>query len=105
MRASSLFTALASAGLWGLLAAPALAHAQPRTYLLASPLPLPVEVRILADAPGFPQVVRVPAPPAPPVPIPYPNAQMRIQVKQPDGKWSPAFTLPWRAGSLALPLP
>jgi hypothetical protein len=88
---------------FGLL--PGAAPAQPRTFQLGSPLPVAIEVRILADAPGFPRVVRLPAPPLPPVPVPYPDVHLRLQVKQGNGQWSAVITVPWRPGPVALPLP
>ncbi len=87
----------------GLLSGAALA--QNKTYQLGNPFPFPVQVRILGDGPQFPQVVNVPAPPAPPVPVPYPDLTMRLQLKQPNGQWSPTLKLPWRSGKITLPMP
>lgn len=81
------------------------ALAQGRTFLLANPLPLPIQVRILGAGPQFPQVVNMPAPPAPPVPVPYPDLTMRLQIKQPNGQWSPTLKVPWRQGPILLPKP
>lgn len=97
--AASLAHALALA--LGLALGCGTANAQSRTFLLASPLPLPIQVRILGEAPGFPQVIRLPAPPAPPVPVAYPGLEIRIQIRQPNGQWSPVLKLPWRAGPIA----
>lgn len=74
-----------------------------KVFRLANPLPFPVQIRILGDGPGFPQVRMLPAPPAPPVPIPYPNTVMRIQVKKPDGKWSTVIQIGWKPGPIAVP--
>lgn len=81
------------------------ALAQNRTYQLGNPFPFPVQVRILGDGPQFPQVVMLPAPPAPPVPVPYANISMRLQIKQPNGQWSPTLNVPWRSGRITLPTP
>ncbi|MBX3599402.1 MAG: hypothetical protein KF863_02170 [Rubrivivax sp.] len=85
------------------LLVPCAVLAQLKTYQLANPLPFPVQVRILGEGPQFPQVVMLPAPPAPPVPVPYPGLSMQLQVKQPNGQWSPALRLPWRSGKITLP--
>lgn len=84
---------------------PAAPAAGNMTYLLANPLPFPVQVRILGDGPQFPRVLHVPAPPAPPVPVPYPGLTLRVQVKQPNGLWSPTLQVPWRQGPILLPRP
>ena len=57
------------------------------------------------DAPQFPQVVMLPAPPAAAVPVAYPGISMRLQLKQPNGQWSPTLKLPWRPGRIVLPVP
>lgn len=92
-------SAVLALALWS----PVAALAQLKTYQLANPLPFPVQVRILGEGPQFPQVVMLPAPPAPPVPVPYPGLSMQLQVKQPNGQWSPALKLPWRSGRITLP--
>lgn len=87
----------------GLLSGTALA--QSKTYQLGNPFPFPVQVRALGHGPQFPQVVMLPAPPAPPVPVPYPDVSMRLQIKQPNGQWSPTLKVPWRQGTVLLPTP
>ncbi len=84
---------------------PMAAPAANKTYLLANPLPFAIQVRILGNGPQFPQVLNVPAPPAPPVPVPYPDLTMRVQIKQPNGQWSPTLKVPWRQGPIVLPKP
>lgn len=88
---------------WSLLPGPA--RAQGKTFQLVNPLPFPIQVRIVGDGPQFPQVLNLPAPPAPPVPVPYPDLTLRVQVKQPNGQWSPTLKVPWRPGPMALPKP
>lgn len=88
----------------GLLSAGA-TLAQNKTYQLGNPFPFPIQVRILGDAPQFPQVVMLPAPPAAAVPVAYPGISMRLQLKQPNGQWSPTLKLPWRPGRIVLPVP
>jgi len=78
--------------------------AQQRIFRLQSPLPFPLQVRILGPGPSFPMVVMTPAPPGA-VPIPYPNTDMRLQVRMPNGQWSPIFTLAWTPGILRPPAP
>lgn len=74
-----------------------------KIYKLANLLPFPVEVKILGNGPSFPKVCKVPAPPLPPVPIPYPDIAMNVQIKMPNGSWSPTQKLKWKPGSIALP--
>lgn len=73
-------------------------------FLLRSPLPFSIPVRILGDAPGFPKVCMVPSPLGQ-IPVPYPNITMRLQVQMPNGQWSPVLKLPWKPGTLTLPMP
>jgi len=76
-----------------------------KTFLLFNPMPFPVQVKIHGDAPGFPDVVLVPAAPAPPVPVPFPNAnKMKIKIKKPTGGWSKFYTLSWKSGPIVLPV-
>ncbi|MBX3635329.1 MAG: hypothetical protein KF683_08095 [Rubrivivax sp.] len=83
---------------------PVAALAQLKTYQLANPFPFPIQVRVLGDGPQFPQVLTIPAPPAPPLPVPYPDLSMRLQIKQPNGQWSPTLKVPWRSGKITLPM-
>jgi hypothetical protein len=114
---------LASACLLVALATPAAAHpggaspappradrtaevrvAEMKTFNLLNPMPFPIDIRVLGDAPGFPKVVKAPGPSGAPIPIPYPDITMKVRVR-PSGtsKWSPIFTLPWKSGSITLP--
>jgi hypothetical protein len=77
--------------------------AEAKIFRLGNPMPFPVSIQILGDGPNFPKVVTLNAPPAPPVPIPYPNTSMRLRVKQPNGAWSPVYTLKWKSGTIGLP--
>jgi hypothetical protein len=78
--------------------------AEMKTFYLLNPMPFPVDIRILGDAPGFPKVVKAPGPSGAPIPIPSPDITMKVRVR-PTGtaKWSPTFTLPWKSGSITLP--
>lgn len=93
------------AGLLGAALATGNVAAAGKTFRLSSPFPFAVQVRVLGDGPQFPQVLLVPAPPAAPVPVPYPDLTMRLQLKLPNGQWSPTMKLPWRSGPIALPKP
>jgi hypothetical protein len=80
------------------------AVAQNKVYQLGNPFPFPVQLRILGDGPQFPSVVNMPVGPGV-VPVPYPDINMRLQIKQPNGQWSPTLKLPWRSGTIMLPSP
>ncbi len=75
---------------------------QTKTFQLSSPVPFPLQVRLIANASGFPKVVMVPAPPAS-IPVPYPGLTLQFQIKMPTGFWSPTQTLPWKQGKMPLP--
>ena len=73
-------------------------------FLLRSPLPFPLQIRINGDKTGLPKDCMAPAPPTPGIPIPYPTTDMPVQVKMPDGRWSGEFILKWKLGAIA-PVP
>ena len=71
-------------------------------FLLRIPSPFPIPVRILGSGIGFPKVVMTPGP-AGVVPIPYPELNMRLQVRLPNGQWSPESKLSWMPGVISVP--
>ena len=78
---------------------------QNRVFRLRNALPFDVQVRILGNAPTFPQVLMVPAAGGTTVPIAYPDTSMRIQIRVIGGTWSPILSVPWRSGPINLPSP
>lgn len=67
-----------------------------------NPTPFTIPVRILGSGFGFPKVVMTPGPGGP-IPIPYPDPTMRLQVRMPNGQWSPEMKLNWKPGEISLP--
>jgi hypothetical protein len=82
---------------------PVLIRVQAQVFQLQSPLPVAVTIRILGPAPGFPQVVTVPAAPGS-VAVPYPDTRMRVQVRIAPGVWSHVVTLTRRPTIQRLPI-
>jgi hypothetical protein len=75
---------------------------QIKTFQLSSPVPFPIQVRLIANSSGFPKVVMVPAPTAS-IPVAFPGMTLQFQIKMPNGAWSPTKTLPWKQGKMPLP--
>ena len=75
---------------------------QTKMFHLASPVPFPITIRLIASAAGFPKVVMMPAGPTS-IPVPYPGMTMQLQVRMPNSQWSPTQTLPWKPGNMSLP--
>ena len=76
--------------------------ADTKLFRLYNPFPFPLEVKVLGNAPSFPQVVMTPAA-GYSVPIPYPDLSMRIQIRKPTGGWTPPLTVKWRSTGTVLP--
>ena len=75
---------------------------QTNVFQLRSPLPFPITIRLIASAAGFPKVVMMPAGPAS-IPVPYPGMTMQLQIRMPNGQWSPTQMMPWKPGTMSLP--
>jgi hypothetical protein len=75
---------------------------QTKVFQLTSPVPFPITIRLISSAAGFPKVVMLPAGPMS-IPVAYPGMTMQLQVRMPNGQWSPTQMLPWKPGNMALP--
>jgi len=72
-------------------------------FQLRNPTPFTIPVRVLGSGPGFPKVCNTPGIGGVPIPIPYPDLQMRLQIRLPNGQWSSEMKLPWKSGVIVLP--